>query len=61
MGDTITIVLVESKQPISRYICSGRVSLENMSIRGSNETYQYIKRDIISISGISIESKRHYQ
>lgn len=49
MGDTITIVLVESKQPISRYICSGRVSLENMSIRGSNETYQYIKRDIISI------------
>lgn len=61
MGDTITIVLVESKQPISRYICSRRVSLENKSIRRSNETYQYIKRDIISISGISIESKRHYQ
>lgn len=55
MGDTITIILVESKQPISRYICSGRVSLENMSIRRSNETYQYIKRDIISILEVAYQ------
>lgn len=29
MGDTSTTVLVESKKPISRFIWSKRVSLEN--------------------------------